>query len=68
MPFDNQRDQRPVTVDDLNNWHWDLCNPNPSKYDAKKFDIFHQVPEKGKRFFSSILYKSVTPEKKLEDE
>ena len=67
---DNQRDQRAVTVDDLNNWHWYLCNPNPSKYDAKNNSIyFTKCQKKEKDFFlQSYIKANIDPEKKLEDE
>ena len=31
MPYKNDN-QGVLTVDNLNNWHWHLRNPNPSKY------------------------------------
>ena len=68
MPFDNQRDQRAVTVDDLNNWHWFL-RTNPSKYDNNKV-YFTKCQKKEKDFFlrSYIKANIEDPEKKLGDE
>ena len=58
MPFDNQRDQRPVTVDDLNNWHWYLRNPHPSKYVNNNEVYFTKCHQKEEDLFLQSYIKA----------
>ena len=69
MPFDNQRDQRPVTVDDLNNWHWYLCNPNPSKYVNNNEVYFTKCHQKEEDLFlQSYIKANIALNQSMEDE
>ena len=70
MPFDSQRGLRVATFDDLNNWHWCLCNPNPSKYDANNNSVyFTKCQKKEKDFFlRSYIKANIDPDQRMGDE
>ena len=69
MPFDNQRDQRPVTVDDLNNWHWYLRNPHPSKYVNNNEVYFTKCHQKEEDLFlQSYIKANIALNQSMEDE
>ena len=66
MPPDNQG---VLTVDNLNNWHWCLRNPNPSKYVNKNYVYFTKCQKKEKDFFlRSYIKANIDPHQKMGDE
>ena len=66
MPPDNQR---VLTVDNLNNWHWHLCNPSSSKYANTNSVYFTKCQKKEEDFFlQSHIKDNIDPARKMGDE
>ena len=66
MPPDNQG---VLTVDNLNNWHWHLRNPNPSKYGNNNKVYFTKCEKKEEDFFlRSYIKANIDPNQRMGDE